>query len=47
MGAGGRLTGFSAPGGVELKLKMLAIEGATVGGPGLFAHLPLSVKTRS
>lgn len=48
LGAGGRLTGFSAPGGVELKLKMLEIEGADVGsGPGLFGDLPLSVKSRS
>ncbi|MGZ2259980.1 methylated-DNA--[protein]-cysteine S-methyltransferase [Roseobacter sp. A03A-229] len=48
LGAGGRLTGFSAPGGVELKLKMLEIEGADVGSePGLFGDLPLSVKSRS
>lgn len=46
LGAGGKLTGFSATGGVQLKLKMLEIEGAQIGGaPGLFGNLPLSVKT--
>lgn len=46
LGAGGKLTGFSASGGVRLKLKMLEIEGAQIGGaPGLFGDLPLSVKT--
>jgi len=45
MGANGRLTGFSANGGVETKLKMLAIEGARIGeAPGLFDDLPLAVK---
>jgi methylated-DNA-[protein]-cysteine S-methyltransferase len=35
--ANGKLGGFSAPGGANTKLKMLAIEGAAVGGqPGLF-----------
>ena len=35
--AGGKLGGFSARGGVDTKLKMLAIEGAAVNGqPGLF-----------
>lgn len=35
--ANGKLGGFSAPGGVDTKLKMLAIEGAAVGGqPDLF-----------
>ena len=35
--AGGKLGGFSARGGVETKLRMLAIEGAAVNGqPGLF-----------
>lgn len=28
LGAGGKLVGFSAPGGVQTKLRMLAIEGA-------------------
>ncbi len=36
--ANGKLGGFSAPGGVDTKLKMLAIEGAAVGGqPDLFS----------
>src|ERR1700704_1015531 len=30
--AGGRTGGFSAPGGVDTKLRLLAIEGARVGG---------------
>jgi len=35
--AGGKLGGFSAPGGGETKLKLLAIEGAAIGGQlGLF-----------
>lgn len=48
IGAGGRLTGFSAAGGVATKLRMLVIEGAEVGGapPGLFDDLPLSTKPR-
>jgi methylated-DNA-[protein]-cysteine S-methyltransferase len=37
LGAGGRLVGFSAPGGVATKLKLLAIEDATYNGqPALF-----------
>ncbi|RYF75059.1 MAG: MGMT family protein, partial [Comamonadaceae bacterium] len=35
MGAQGWQGGFSAPGGVALKLRMLAIEGAWPGGQGL------------
>jgi methylated-DNA-[protein]-cysteine S-methyltransferase len=47
IGANGRLTGFSAAGGVETKLRMLAIEGARVGtSPGLFGDLPLVAKLR-
>ncbi len=39
--ANGKLGGFSAAGGVETKLKMLAIEGAAVGGQSdLFAAAP-------
>lgn len=35
--AGGKLGGFSAPGGADTKLKLLAIEGAAIGGQlGLF-----------
>ncbi len=45
MGAGGKLTGFSATGGVTLKLKLLDIERANSSQtPGLFDGLPLSVK---
>lgn len=37
MAAGGRPGGFSAPGGLATKLKLLEIEGAPLGGtPGLF-----------
>lgn len=45
VGANGKLTGFSAPGGVQTKLKMLEIEGAKIGGPpSLFGDLPLAIK---
>ncbi|WP_299866276.1 methylated-DNA--[protein]-cysteine S-methyltransferase [uncultured Hoeflea sp.] len=45
IGAGGKLTGFSAAGGVATKLRMLAIEGAQIGeAPGLFGDLPLATK---
>ncbi len=45
VGANGRLTGFSACGGTETKLKLLEIEGASIGEPqGLFDHLPMAVK---
>ncbi len=45
IGANSKLTGFSANGGVETKLRMLAIEGARIGeAPGLFDDLPLAVK---
>ncbi len=48
MGANGKLTGFSAYGGVATKLRMLAIEGAQIGDPpALFGDLPLSVKPRA
>lgn len=37
LGAGGRSGGFSAPGGVNTKLRILEIEQAQIGGqPGLF-----------
>ena len=36
LGAGGRLTGFSAPGGVETKRKILLIEGCAAVPPSLF-----------
>lgn len=38
--------GFSAPGGVVTKLRILTIEGAQPGGPTLFDHLPLVVPPR-
>ena len=45
MGANGKLTGFSANGGVETKLRMLDIERATIrADAGLFGHLPLAIK---
>lgn len=45
MGAGGKLTGFSAGGGVVTKLKLLEIEKARIGNvPTLFGDLPFSVK---
>lgn len=45
LGANGRLTGFSANGGVTTKLRMLAIEGAPISAPpSLFADLPLALK---
>jgi methylated-DNA-[protein]-cysteine S-methyltransferase len=41
IGANGKLTGFSANGGVQTKLKMLTIEGARIGvSLGLFDDLP-------
>lgn len=41
LGANGKLTGFSAFGGVDTKLRMLAIEGAQIGKtPGLFDNQP-------
>ena len=41
IGANGRLTGFSAHGGVATKLEMLRTEGARIGeSPGLFGDLP-------
>jgi len=45
-GNGARTGGFSAPGGVVTKLKLLTIEGAQPGGPGLFDSLPLAVAPR-
>ena len=46
MGTNGKLTGFSASGGIETKLRLLQIEGAAPGdaGGGLFGDLPLSLK---
>lgn len=44
LAANGRSGGFSAPGGVNTKLKLLSIEGAQPGGPDLFGDLPLITK---
>lgn len=48
MGTGGKLVGFSAHGGVNTKLALLAIEKANIGdGPGLFdtlGGLPIGVR---
>ena len=45
LGADGKVGGFSAPGGVETKLRMLTIERARVGEePSLFDDLPLAAK---
>ena len=48
MGSGGKLVGFSARGGVDTKLTLLAIEKAKIGeGAGLFdalGGLPIGVR---
>ncbi|MFV0298715.1 MAG: methylated-DNA--[protein]-cysteine S-methyltransferase [Hyphomicrobiaceae bacterium] len=45
MGANGKLTGFSANGGVATKLRLLDLERARLGGnDSLFGHLPLAMK---
>lgn len=46
MAAGGKMGGFSAPGGVRTKLRLLSIEGAQPSGPTLFADLPLAAPPR-
>jgi methylated-DNA-[protein]-cysteine S-methyltransferase len=46
LAAGGKTGGFSAPGGVVSKLRLLTIEGAQPSGPTLFDHLPLAAKRR-
>jgi methylated-DNA-[protein]-cysteine S-methyltransferase len=40
LAAGGKMGGFSGPGGVRTKLRLLSIEGACYGEPGLFDRLP-------
>jgi methylated-DNA-[protein]-cysteine S-methyltransferase len=42
LAANGKTGGFSAPGGVDTKLKMLSIERAQPGGQTLFGDLPLA-----
>jgi methylated-DNA-[protein]-cysteine S-methyltransferase len=44
LAADGKPGGFSAPGGVDTKLKMLSIERAQPGGQSLFDDLPLARK---
>ncbi len=46
LAAGGKTGGFSAPGGVDTKMRLLSIEGAAPGGPTLFDRLPLSAPRR-
>ena len=46
LAAGGKTGGFSAPGGVVTKLRLLTIEGAQPGGPTLFEKLPLMTRRR-
>jgi methylated-DNA-[protein]-cysteine S-methyltransferase len=46
LAAGGKTGGFSAPGGVVSKLRLLTIEGAQPNKPMLFDHLPLAAKHR-
>jgi methylated-DNA-[protein]-cysteine S-methyltransferase len=48
MAAGGKTGGFSAPGGVQTKLKLLSIEGARLEAePMLFDRLPLVAQRRT
>jgi methylated-DNA-[protein]-cysteine S-methyltransferase len=53
LAAGGKTGGFSAPGGVSTKMRMLTIEQARAGGPSridqlpLFDQLPLAAQNRS
>jgi methylated-DNA-[protein]-cysteine S-methyltransferase len=46
LAAGSKIGGFSAPGGIRTKLRLLEIEGAQPGGPTLFADLPLTAPRR-
>jgi methylated-DNA-[protein]-cysteine S-methyltransferase len=46
LAASGKTGGFSAPGGVATKLRLLTIEGAQPGGPTLFGALPLAAPRR-
>jgi methylated-DNA-[protein]-cysteine S-methyltransferase len=46
LAAGGKAGGFSAPGGVVTKLRLLTIEGAQPNGPTLFDRLPLQAPRR-
>jgi methylated-DNA-[protein]-cysteine S-methyltransferase len=46
LAAGGKAGGFSAPGGLVTKLRLLTIEGAQPGAPTLFDRLPLAAPPR-
>jgi methylated-DNA-[protein]-cysteine S-methyltransferase len=46
LAAGGKSGGFSASGGVVIKMRLLTIEGAQPGEPTLFDHLPLVAARR-
>ncbi len=46
LAAGGKMGGFSAPGGVRTKLRLLSIEGAQYGEPTLFGRLPWAAADR-
>jgi methylated-DNA-[protein]-cysteine S-methyltransferase len=46
LAAGGKMGGFSAPGGVRTKLRLLSIEGAHYGEPMLFDSLPWAAQAR-
>jgi methylated-DNA-[protein]-cysteine S-methyltransferase len=46
LAAGGKAGGFSAPGGLDTKMRLLSIEGAQPGGPTLFGRLPLAAPRR-
>ncbi|MBV8791768.1 MAG: methylated-DNA--[protein]-cysteine S-methyltransferase [Pseudolabrys sp.] len=45
--ANGKSGGFSAPGGVATKMRLLSSEGAQPQGPDLFGDLPLAVRKSS
>jgi methylated-DNA-[protein]-cysteine S-methyltransferase len=46
LAASGKTGGFSAPGGVTTKMRMLSIERAQPGGQTLFDDLPLQARKR-
>jgi len=46
LAAGGKMGGFSGPGGVRTKLRLLSIEGAQAGEPLLFERLPWAASAR-
>jgi methylated-DNA-[protein]-cysteine S-methyltransferase len=46
LAAGGKIGGFSAPGGARTKLRLLSIEGTELGGLTLFGALPLTTPRR-